>query len=154
MNIFDKAKELVNDAKEKIEETASPVTAALTKAGITTVTPSAQTGAISLTGTATSSQEAQNAVDIAKAVTGVTSVTSAITVNGIAEVGAGAKLKVDTVSSNLNIRDEPSMNGNITGKAAHNEIVTLVSKDSAQWWRIRTDDGEEGYASSEYLTNV
>ena len=152
MNIFDKAKELVTDAKEKIEETTSPVTAALTKAGLTTVTPSAQSGAISLNGTAASSQEAQNAVDIAKAVSGVTSVTSAITVNGVAQSGVGAKLKVNTVSSNLNIRNEPSVNGAITGKAAHNEIVTLISKDSSEWWKIRTDDGEEGYASSEYLT--
>lgn len=154
MNIFDKAKEVITEAKEKIEETTSPVSAALSKAGLTTITPSAQSGDISLTGTATTSQEAQNAIDIAKAVTGVTSVTSAITVNGVAEVGAGAKLKVNTVSSNLNIRDEPSINGNIIGKAAHNEVVTLVSKEKSDWWKIQTDDGEEGYASAEYLTNV
>lgn len=154
MSIFDKAKELVNDAKEKLEETTSPVTAALNKVGLTTITPSAQSGDISLTGTAANAQEAQNAIDIAKAVNGVTSVASAITVNGVAHVGSGAKLKVDTISSNLNIRDEPGMNGNIIGKAAHEEIVTLIEKTASDWWKIRTDDGEEGYAASEYLAAI
>jgi uncharacterized protein YgiM (DUF1202 family) len=66
----------------------------------------------------------------------------------------GGKLKVITKSSNLNIRKGPGTDQPIVGKAAHNEIVTLVSKSSDQWWLIRSVDGEEGYAYAEYLEPV
>lgn len=65
---------------------------------------------------------------------------------------AGARLKVTTDSSNLNIRITPSTEGKIVGKAAHNEIVTLVEKTDDSWWKIRTKDGEEGYAYAQYLS--
>ena len=64
----------------------------------------------------------------------------------------GAQLKVTTDSSNLNIRNEPSTEGKIVGKAAHNEIVTLVEKTDDSWWKIKTKDGEEGYAYAQYLS--
>jgi uncharacterized protein YgiM (DUF1202 family) len=64
----------------------------------------------------------------------------------------GVKLKVTTQSSNLNIRNQPSTDGEIVGKAAHGESVTLVRRENDDWWVIRTDAGEEGYASSQYLT--
>jgi uncharacterized protein YgiM (DUF1202 family) len=63
----------------------------------------------------------------------------------------GAKLKVITQSSNLNIRKGPGTDQPIVGKAAHHEVVTLVSKASDQWWLVRTKDGEEGYAYAQYL---
>jgi uncharacterized protein YgiM (DUF1202 family) len=65
---------------------------------------------------------------------------------------AGASLRVTTDSSNLNIRSTPSTEGDIVGKAAHNEVVTLVEKTDDSWWKIRTADGEEGYAYAQYLT--
>lgn len=65
---------------------------------------------------------------------------------------AGAKAKVMTEKSNLNIRKGPGTDQPIVGKAAHHEMVTLVSKTNDQWWLIRTDDGEEGYAYAQYLT--
>ena len=65
---------------------------------------------------------------------------------------AGAQLKVTTDSSNLNIRSTPSTEGDIIGKAAHDEIVTLVEKTDDSWWKIRTKDGEEGYAYAQYLS--
>ena len=64
----------------------------------------------------------------------------------------GAQLKVTTDSSNLNIRNEPSTEGKIVGKAAHDEIVTLVEKTDDSWWKIKTKDGEEGYAYAQYLS--
>lgn len=70
----------------------------------------------------------------------------------VATAVAGAKAKVTTEKSNLNIRKGPGTDQPIVGKAAHNEIVTLVSKANDQWWLIRTDDGEEGYAYAQYLT--
>ena len=64
----------------------------------------------------------------------------------------GARAKVTTEKSNLNIRKGPGTDQPIVGKAAHHEMVTLVSKMNDQWWLIRTDKGEEGYAYSQYLS--
>jgi uncharacterized protein YgiM (DUF1202 family) len=66
--------------------------------------------------------------------------------------GAGTKAKVTTDSSNLNIRKGPGTDQPIVGKAAHHSIVTLLSKTNDQWWLIKTDEGEEGYAYAQYLT--
>jgi len=66
----------------------------------------------------------------------------------------GAKVKVITEKSNLNIRKGPGTDQPIVGKAAHNEIITLVSKSSDQWWLVRTNDGEEGYSYAQYLAPV
>jgi len=65
---------------------------------------------------------------------------------------AGAQLKVTTDSTNLNIRSTPTTDGDIVGKAAHNEIVTLVEKTDESWWKIKTVNGEEGYAYAQYLS--
>ena len=72
-----------------------------------------------------------------------------VNVNVAAEV---TKVKVTTESSNLNIRKGPGTDQPIVGKAAHGEIITLVSQSNAQWWLVRTDDNEEGYAYAQYLT--
>ncbi|MBL0146519.1 MAG: SH3 domain-containing protein, partial [Chitinophagaceae bacterium] len=55
---------------------------------------------------------------------------------------AGAQLKVTTDATNLNIRSTPSTEGEIVGKAAHDEVVTLVEKTDDSWWKVRTADGE------------
>ena len=65
---------------------------------------------------------------------------------------AVTKVKVTTESSNLNIRKGPGTDQPIVGKAAHGEVITLVSRSNDQWWMVRTDDGEEGYAYAQYLT--
>ncbi len=72
----------------------------------------------------------------------------------VATAVAGAKLKVITESSNLNIRKGPGTDQPIVGKAAHGETVSLISKQSDQWWLIRTDGGAEGYAYAQYLQPV
>jgi len=74
-----------------------------------------------------------------------------VNVNVAADV---SKVKVTTESSNLNIRKGPATDQPIVGKAAHGEIITLVSQSNAQWWLVRTDDNEEGYAYAQYLTPV
>lgn len=66
--------------------------------------------------------------------------------------GAGTKAKVTTDKSNLNIRKGPGTDQPIVGKAAHNSTVTLLSKTNDQWWLVKTENGEEGYAYAEYLT--
>jgi len=71
-----------------------------------------------------------------------------------ASAAAGTKAKVTTQSSNLNIRKGPGTDQQIIGKAAHNEIVTVVSKANEQWSLIRTDSGKEGYVYTQYLTQA
>ncbi len=70
----------------------------------------------------------------------------------VSDAAPGSKAKVTTEKSNLNIRKGPGTDQPIVGKAAHDEIVTLVSKTNDQWWLVKTDDGEEGYAYAQYLT--
>jgi hypothetical protein len=71
-----------------------------------------------------------------------------------ASAAAGTKAKVTTESSNLNVRKGPGTDQPIVGKAAHNSIVTVISRANEQWSLVRTDKGEEGYAYSQYLTQV
>ncbi|MBS1495857.1 MAG: SH3 domain-containing protein [Bacteroidetes bacterium] len=70
----------------------------------------------------------------------------------VAMDAAVTKVKVVTESSNLNIRKGPGTDQPIVGKAAHGETITLVNKSNDQWWLVRTDDGEEGYAYAQYLS--
>ncbi|PUZ27181.1 SH3 domain-containing protein [Chitinophaga costaii] len=72
----------------------------------------------------------------------------------VATAVEGAKLKVITESSNLNIRKGPGTDQPIVGKAAHNDTVTLISKSNDQWWLIRTSSGAEGYAYAQYLKPI
>lgn len=66
--------------------------------------------------------------------------------------GVGSKAKVTTDKSNLNIRKGPGTDQPIVGKAAHNSMVTLLSKTNDQWWLVKTDNGDEGYAYAAYLS--
>ncbi|MDO5523304.1 MAG: SH3 domain-containing protein [Bacteroidia bacterium] len=66
----------------------------------------------------------------------------------------GGKVKVVTRESNLNIRKGPGTDQPVVGKAAHGDIITLVSKYNDQWWYVRDNDGEEGYCYSQYLEPV
>lgn len=72
----------------------------------------------------------------------------------VATAVSGGKVKVVTESSNLNIRKGPGTDQPIVGKAAHDEVITLVNKSNDQWWLVRTNDGEEGYAYAQYLAPV
>src|SRR5215472_5906121 len=63
----------------------------------------------------------------------------------VSSMVAGSKALVTTKESNLNIRKGPGTDQPIIGKAAHEEIVTLVSKTNDLWWLIRTSAGAEGY---------
>jgi uncharacterized protein YgiM (DUF1202 family) len=72
----------------------------------------------------------------------------------VAPMAQGTKAKVVTESSNLNIRKGPGTDQPIVGKAAHNEVITIVSQTNGQWSLVRTDKGEEGYAYNQYLSKV
>jgi uncharacterized protein YgiM (DUF1202 family) len=72
----------------------------------------------------------------------------------VATAVEGAQLEVVTQSSNLNLRKGPGTDEDIVGKAAHAEIVTLVSKHNDQWWIVKTKAGVEGYAHAQYLRPI
>ena len=71
-----------------------------------------------------------------------------------ASAATGTKAKVTTQSSNLNIRKGPGTDQEIVGKAAHGELISVISKANDQWSLVRTDAGEEGYVYSQYLTQA
>jgi hypothetical protein len=70
----------------------------------------------------------------------------------VSAMAPGSKATVSTQSSNLNIRKGPGTDQPIVGKAEHMSTVTLISKTNDQWWLVRTDKGEEGYAYAQYLS--
>lgn len=59
--------------------------------------------------------------------------------------------KIITNSSNLNIRKGLGTDQPIVGKAAHDEVITLVTRSNDLWWLVRNKDGEQGYCYAQYL---
>jgi len=70
----------------------------------------------------------------------------------VAASASGTKATVTTDKTNLNVRKGPGTDQPIVGKAAHGSTVTLISKANNEWWLIKTEKGEEGYAYAQYLT--
>ena len=134
-----------------LQEKYSSVVSAAQSAGISDLRVQEQDGILYISGT-TSSSAAKDAVWNALGVIDATYTSSDINIDvQVAGLAVGTSLTVDTENSNLNIRQEPSTEGVILGKAAKGEVVTLVEQSSDEWWKIKTQDGEEGYAYSRYL---
>lgn len=62
------------------------------------------------------------------------------------------QMRVTTQTSNLNVRKGPGTDQPIIGKAAHDSVVTYLSRYNNDWYLIRTSEGIEGYCSTAYLT--
>ena len=75
-----------------------------------------------------------------------------VVLNVNAPAASGSKAKVTTNTSNLNIRKGPGTDQEVIGKAAHGEVVTILSAPNNQWSLIKTDKGVEGYVYTQYLT--
>ncbi len=134
-----------------LQDKYSSVVAAAQTAGIANLQVREQDGILYISGDANST-EAKDAVWNALGVIDATYSASDININvQVTGLVAGTNLTVVTEESNLNIRQEPSTEAAIVGKAAKGELVTLVEQTSNDWWRIRTSDGEEGYAYARYL---
>lgn len=69
----------------------------------------------------------------------------------VSGLSTGATLTINTEEGNLNLRQEPSTDAAVVGKAAKGESVTLVEQTSDDWWKIKTSHGAEGYAYARYL---
>ncbi len=134
-----------------LQDKYASVVAAAQSAGVTDLKVVEQEGILYISGT-TSTNEAKDAVWNALGAIDATYSASDINIDvQVAGLVAGISLTVATESSNLNIRQEPSTEAAVVGKAAKGETVTLVEQTSGEWWKISTKDGEEGYAYSRYL---
>lgn len=127
------------------------VVAAAQSAGVNNLQVVEQDGILYVSGT-TSSNSSKDAIWDALGLIDPTFSASDINVDvQVAGLAPGTFLLIDTESSNLNIRKEPSTEASIVGKAAKSEVVILVEQSSDEWWKIRTKDGDEGYAYARYL---
>ena len=134
-----------------LQDKYASVISAAQSAGVSNLQVSEQDGILYVSGS-TSSTAAKDAVWNALGAIDSTYSASDINVDvQVAGLTAGASLKVATESSNLNLRQEPSTEAAVVGKAAKGESVTLVEQTSDEWWKVKTADGEEGYAYARYL---
>ena len=134
-----------------LQDKYASVVSAAQAAGVADLKVVEQDGILYISGT-TSTNDAKdvvwNALGAIDATYSASDINIDVQVSGLA---AGTPLTVVTESSNLNIRQEPSTEAAVVGKAAKGEIVTLVEQTSGEWWKVSTKDGEEGYAYSRYL---
>lgn len=134
-----------------LQDKYASVVSAAQSAGVSGLQVSEQDGILYISGNAANTT-AKDAVW--NALGAIDSTYSASDINidvQVAGLAAGASLTVATEDSNLNIRQEPSTEAAIVGKAAKGEVVTLVEQSSDEWWKVKTADGEEGYAYARYL---
>ena len=134
-----------------LQDKYASVISAAQAAGVADLKVVEQDGILYISGT-TSTNDAKDAVWNALGAIDATYSASDINIDvQVTGLAAGTPLTVVTESSNLNIRQEPSTEATVVGKAAKGEIVTLVEQTSGEWWKVSTKDGEEGYAYSRYL---
>ena len=134
-----------------LQDKYASVISAAQAAGVADLKVVEQDGILYISGT-TSTNDAKDAVWNALGAIDATYSASDINIDvQVSGLAAGTPLTVVTESSNLNIRQEPSTEATVVGKAAKGEIVTLVEQTSGEWWKVSTKDGEEGYAYSRYL---
>lgn len=136
------------------QEKYKELTDAATAAGVQDLQVREQDGVLYVDGNASGTVKQQLWDIYGKIDPDYTSGDLVLNINSLSGVQEGAKLKVTTAKSNLNIRSGPGTDHAVVGKAARHEIVTLVKKENDQWWVIKTDDGEEGYSYTQYLTPV
>lgn len=134
-----------------LQDKYASVVSAAQAAGVADLKVVEQDGILYISGT-TSTNDAKDAVWNALGAIDATYSASDINIDvQVSGLAAGTPLTVVTESSNLNIRQEPSTEAAVVGKAAKGEIVTLVEQTSGEWWKVSTKDGEEGFAYSRYL---
>ncbi|RZK18355.1 MAG: SH3 domain-containing protein [Pedobacter sp.] len=134
-----------------LQDKYKALTDAATAAGISDLAVREQDGILYVDGTAADGATKDNLWDVYNQIDpNFTSGDLVLNVN-LSIDAAVTHAKVITKSSNLNIRKGPGTDQPIVGKAAHDEIITLVNRSNALWWLVRTKDGEEGYCYAQYL---
>lgn len=62
------------------------------------------------------------------------------------------KLKVlQTPVGFLRVRDDPSTSGKEIGRVSPGDELTLLEETNSDWDKVKTEDGKEGYVSSQYI---
>ena len=134
-----------------LEDKYKALTDAATAAGITDLAAREQDGILCINGTAADGATKDHLWEVYNEIDpNFTSGDLVLNVN-VSIDAAVTHAKVITQSSNLNIRKGPGTDQPIVGKAAHDEIITLVNRSNDLWWLVRTKDGEEGYCYAQYL---
>ena len=134
-----------------LQDKYASVISAAKSAGVSNLQVSEQDGILYVSGS-TGSTAAKDAVWNALGAIDSTYSASDINVDvQVAGLAAGASLMVATESSNLNLRQDPSTEAAVVGKAAKGASVTLVEQTSDEWWKVRNSEGQEGYAYARYL---
>lgn len=134
-----------------LQDKYASVVSAAQSAGVSNLQVTEQDGILYVSGNAANSAAKDavwNALGAIDSTYSASDINIDVQVSGLAE---GAQLTVATEATNLNIRQEPSTEAAVVGKAAKGEKVTLVEQTSDEWWKIKTADGEEGYAYARYL---
>ncbi|KQT17650.1 peptide-binding protein [Chryseobacterium sp. Leaf404] len=134
-----------------LEEKYSSVVSAAQSAGISNLKVQEQDGILYVSGNAANTAAKDtvwNALGAIDASYSASDINIDVQISGLA---AGAALSVATEDSNLNIRQDPSTEAAVVGKAAKGSSVTLVEQTSDDWWKVKTSEGVEGYAYARYL---
>ncbi|CAA7196021.1 MULTISPECIES: SH3 domain-containing protein [Chryseobacterium] len=134
-----------------LQDKYSSVISAAQSAGISDLQVQEQDGILYVSGNAantTSKDAVWNALGAIDSTYSASDININVQVSGLS---AGATLTVATDESNLNIRQEPSTEAAVVGKASRGASVTLIEQTSDDWWKVKTADGQEGYAYSRYL---
>lgn len=135
----------------ELQDKYASVVSAAQGAGISNLQVQEQGGILYISGGAAST-EAKDAVWNALGAIDATYTASDININvDVVGLAAGTALTVITESTNLNLRQEPSTDAAVVGKAAHGASVSLVEQTNGEWWKVKNADGVEGYAYSRYL---
>ena len=134
-----------------LQDKYKPITDAASIAGVGDLQVRDQDGVLYINGTAPSGAVKDQLWDIYGKIDPDFRAGDLIMDINVAIDAAVTKAKVITEKSNLNIRKGPGTDQPIVGKAAKGEIIHLINRSNEQWWLVRTDDGEEGYAYAVYL---
>ena len=149
MGLFDKLANSITTPQEKANYNSF-----LSAAGISipNMGVSLDKGVLTITGTVPDGPTAEKAAEALKKAPGVTDVKNYLEVEDL--TSKKIMMKVATKSSNLNIRKGPGTNFEIVGKAAHNSQVQLIKKMYNGWYFIRSENGVEGFCSTDYLASI
>ena len=134
-----------------LQDKYAGVISAAQSAGVSNLQVTEQDGILYVSGSAASTAAKDavwNALGAIDSTYSASDINVDVQVSGLA---SGSSLTVATEDSNLNIRQETSTDAAIVCKAGKGESVTLVEQTSDDWWKVRTADGEEGYAYARYL---
>ncbi|MHA6696299.1 SH3 domain-containing protein [Chryseobacterium sp. A321] len=134
-----------------LQDKYATVVSAAQTAGVSNLQVQEQNGILYISGTAGTTavkDEVWNALGVIDPSYTASDINIDVQVSGLS---AGVNLTVATEESNLNVRQKPSTDAAVVGKAAKGELVTLVEQSSDDWWKIRTSAGVEGYAYARYL---